>query len=58
MVGYQELSCQTRQALEYASYYVVLSKEFDLVLLTNKAKDFRRYLLDVRIPEKYIFASL
>ena len=38
MVGYQELSCQTRQTLEYTSYYVVLSKEFDF-LLTNKAKD-------------------
>ena len=42
-----------------SSNYIVLSKEFLNFLLTNKkAKDFRRYLQDVRIPEEFFFGSL
>ena len=42
-----------------SSNYVVLSRDFVNFLFTSqKAKDFRRYIQNVRIPEEYFFASL
>ena len=42
-----------------SSNYIVLSKKFVNFVLTNKkAKDFRRYLQDIQVPEEYFFASL
>ena len=42
-----------------SSNYIVLTREFMNFLFTNKkAKDFRRYIKDVRIPEEYFFGSL
>ena len=42
-----------------SSNYIVLSKKFVNFVLTNKkAKDFRRYLQDIQVPEEYFFASI
>ena len=43
----------------FSSTYLALSKEFVNFFLTNKkARDFRRYMQDVLIPEEHFYASL
>ena len=42
-----------------SSSYIALSRDFLKFIFTNqKAKDFRHYMLDVRIPEEHFYASL
>ena len=46
-------------AMYFSSTYLALSKEFVNFFLTDKkARDFRRYMQDVQIPEEHFYASL